>query len=351
MPSVVAQSSYKLALPGYRYSFPHDHFNHPDFATEWWYYTGNLQSGDGHRFGFELTFFRQAVTRGSSQQTAWDLRDIYPAHLALSDLTSGRFYFTERTQRAGPGLAGADEVAARIWNGNWEVRWDNNADQILNAVTGNFELHFTLHAEKPPVIQGENGISPKGPEPGRASHYISLTRLDTRGKLLLAGKSYEVTGLSWMDHEFFTAQLAPGLIGWDWLSLQLDDRSELMLFHLRRKDGTIDSFSSGTWVDPQGRVTHLRNADFTLEPAGETWKSQSTGAVYPVRWKIAVPKLGIVLDAQTPLASQELAGTSKLMPSYWEGAIKLNGSRGARPLIGRGYLEMTGYAEPVNLAP
>ena len=152
-----------------------------------------------------------------------------------------------------------------------------------------------------------------------------------------------------MDHEFFTAQLGPGLAGWDWLSLQLEDRSELMLFHLRRKDGTVDSFSAGTYVDPQGRAMHLRNSDFTLAPVGETWKSPATGATYPIRWKIAVSKLLIVLDARTPLASQELAGNSKLMPSYWEGAIDLSGTRGAQSIAGRGYLEMTGYAEPVSL--
>jgi predicted secreted hydrolase len=356
-PLLVAQSPYSLALPGYRYVFPHDHFNHADFATEWWYYTGNLQSSDGRRFGFELTFFRQGVSRDPAQHTAWDVRDLYLAHLALSDLNGGRFYSTERTQRAGPGLAGVDEVKARIWNGNWQVQWlpssgaPGNNDQQLDAVAADFELHFTLHSEKPPVIHGENGVSQKAAEPGRASHYISLTRLDTRGKLLLHGQSFDVTGLSWMDHEFFTGQLAPGQTGWDWLSLQLDDRSELMLFHLRNKDGSIDPFSAGTYVDPDGRTTHLRESDFVLQPSGQTWKSAATGATYPIRWKIAVPRLGILLDAQTPLASQELVAASKLVPSYWEGAITLSGTRGGKPLAGRGYLEMTGYAQPVTLGP
>ena len=354
---LVAQSPYSVALPGYRYSFPHDHFNHPGFATEWWYYTGNLQASGGRWFGFELTFFRQAVSRDPAQHTAWDVRDIYLAHLALSDLGGARFYYTERTQRAGPGLAGVDETAGRIWNGNWRVQWvpvldplqRSDTDQQIGAISSDFEIHFTLHSEKPPVIHGENGVSRKAPEPGRASHYISLTRLNTRGRIVLHGQSIEVSGLSWMDHEFFTGQLSSGQTGWDWLSLQLDDRSELMLFHLRRKDGSIDPFSAGTYVDAQGRTTHLRESDFVLQPSGQTWKSATTGATYPIRWKIAVPRLGISLDAQTPLASQELVAASKLVPSYWEGAITFSGSRGAQPLAGCGYLEMTGYDRPVTL--
>ncbi len=255
-------------------------------------------------------------------------------------MSGGRFYSTERTQRAGPGLAGVDEAAARIWNGNWRVQWlpavpnkqrgsgpdQQLADQQLDAIAADFELHFTLHSEKPPVIQGENGVSQKAAEPGRASHYISLTRLATRGSLVLHGQSFDVTGLAWMDHEFFTGQLAPGQTGWDWLSLQLDDRSELMLFHLRHTDGSIDPFSAGTYVDPQGRTTHLRESDFVLQPSGQapgqtpsqTWKSAATGATYPIRWKIAIPRLGITLEAQTPLASQELVAASTISPSYWE---------------------------------
>jgi len=347
-PIISAQAPYRLALPGYQYSFPRDHFNHPDFQTEWWYYTGNLQSSDGHRFGFELTFFRQAVNQNPSRETEWDIHDLYIAHLALSDLSAGRFYHAERTQRAGPGLAGADESAGRIWNGNWQIQWKESV-QLLQAISGDFALDFTLHPEKQPVIHGENGISQKAAGSGNASHYISLTRLATRGTITLHGTAFQVSGLSWMDHEFFTHQLTADQAGWDWLSLQFTDRAELMLFHIRRKDGSIDPFSSGTYIDAQGNSTHLRQSDFVLQPAGETWKSASTGAIYPIHWKIVVAKLGITLDAQTQLASQELASNSQLVPSYWEGAIRLTGNRGAEPLTGVGYLEMTGYAGPLSL--
>src|SRR6266567_880953 len=213
-------AQYHTALPGYRYEFPRDHFNHPDYQTEWWYYTGNLKSADGHRYGFELTFFRQAV--------------------------------------------------GRVWNGNWRIQWEGS-NQRLVAIDARFQLNLTLRSEKAPVIHGENGVSQKADGPGRASHYISLTRLATFGSIELGGKSFKVSGTSWMDHEFFTHQLEPNQTGWDWLSLQLADHTELMLFHIRRADGSIDPYSAGTYVDAQGRTTHLRSGDFSLQPLGKTW--------------------------------------------------------------------------------
>ena len=338
-----ATQNYRLALPGYHYAFPRDHFNHPDFETEWWYYTGNLQSTDGHRFGFELTFFRQAVARDASPNV-WDIHDIYLAHLALSDLSDGRFYHLERNNRSGPGLAGVDEAAQRIWNGNWHIQW-KGTDQVLQAISENFDLRFTLHSEKPPVIHGENGVSQKAEGAGRASHYISLTRLATNGTITQNAKTFSVAGLVWMDHEFFTHQLTTDQAGWDWLSLQLDDRSELMLFHIRRKDGSIDRFSAGTYVDAQGNSTHLQESDFVLQPTGETWESRASGAKYPIQWKILVPRLGIELETKTPLPAQELTGDSRLSPTYWEGAITLRGKRSGALLSGSGYLEMTGYTK------
>ena len=343
-------AQYQTALPGYRYEFPRDYFSHPDFQTEWWYYTGNLVGTDGHRFGFELTFFRQAVSRDASKTADWDVRDLYLAHLALSDLDGGAFYHAERTNRAGPGIAGVSEASGRIWNGNWQMEWKGE-EQELRAVDARFTLHFTLHPEKPLVIHGENGISQKDEGAGRASHYISFTRLRTSGEIELGGKKFEVRGLAWMDHEFFTQQLADEQTGWDWLSLQLDDNTEVMLFHIRRRDGSIDPFSAGTFVDAQGRAQHLRAEDFVLQPDGTTWISPVTEAKYPVQWKIAIAKLGIELEAKTPLAAQEMTGRTKLLPSYWEGAIRLAGHRGDAALGGVGYLEMTGYDQPVKLGP
>jgi predicted secreted hydrolase len=343
-------AQYRTALPGYRYEFPRDYFNHPDFQTEWWYYTGNLKSAEGHRFGFELTFFRQAVSRDPAKIAAWEVQDLYLAHLALSDLDGGKFYHAERTNRSGPGIAAVSESLGRIWNGNWQIQW-HGRDQELKAVDARFQLRFTLHPEKPPVIHGKNGVSQRAEGPGRASHYVSLTRLATSGVIDLGNKKFEVTGSSWMDHEFFTHQLDSNQTGWDWLSLQLDDRTEVMLFHIRRKDGSIDAHSAGTYVDAAGKTTPLHSNEFILQSAGENWTSPLAGAAYPIHWKIAIPKLGIELEAKTPLASQELSGNTRLAPNYWEGAIVLSGQRKAQPLSGAGYLEMTGYDHPVQFAP
>lgn len=343
-----AAAQYKAALPGYRYEFPRDHFNHPDYQTEWWYFTGNVTAADGHRLGFELTFFREGVNRDPKFGKAWDVADVYLAHLALSDIGGGKFYHTERINRAGPGIAGIDQAQQKIWNGNWKVSW-NESDQQLSAIGGPFNFSLWLHPEKPAVIHGENGVSQKAEGPGRASHYISFTRLKASGTIEVNQKTYQVTGLSWMDHEFFTHQLESNQVGWDWLSIQLADNSEIMLYQIRRKDGSVDPYSSGTYVDDHAKSTPLHASDFVLTPSGETWKSAVTSATYPIQWKIAIPKLGIELESKTNLNSQEISGQTKFAPSYWEGAISLSGHRGTAKLDGVGYLEMTGYDRPLDL--
>lgn len=339
--AISTNGQYRDALPGYRYRFPQDHFSHPDYQTEWWYYTGNV-TADGHRFGFELTFFRQGVDRTAPINRPWDVGDLFLAHLALSDLDGGAFLHAERTNRAGPGIAGADEATGKIWNGNWKIVWQGG-QQILQAVDQRFALNFTLQPSKPPVIQGQNGVSQKANGAGLASHYISMTRLETNGEIELTGKAFKVTGTAWMDHEFFTHQLEADQVGWDWMSIQLRDNTELMLYRIRRKDGSVDSYSAGSFVDGQGNSTYLRKEDFRLEPLGATWASPASHAIYPVQWRILVPKLKIQLECSTLLRTQELTSSSGLVPTYWEGATILNGSKGDQPIAGVGYLEMTGY--------
>jgi len=343
-------AQYRTAVPGYRLEFPRDYFNHPDFQTEWWYYTGNLNSAKGRRYGFELTFFRQAVSRDPAEAATWDVKDLYLTHFALSDLNGQQFYHSERTNRAGPGIAGASQSSARIWNGNWQVQWEG-ANQKLQAIDRQVQLHLTLRPDKPPVSHGENGVSQKSEGAGHASYYISLTRMSAEGLVELNGEKLDVSGLAWMDHEFFTHQLEFDQVGWDWMSLQLQDNTELMLFHIRRRDGSLDPFSSGTYVDALGKSTHLRAGEFSLQPLAETWTSPATHAVYPIAWKITVPRLGIELEENTALAAQEFVGKTKIAPSYWEGAITLAGRREQVPLSGVGYLEMTGYDGAVKLAP
>ena len=331
---------YKQALPGYRYEFPRDHYNHPDYQTEWWYYTGNLKSSDGHRFGFELTFFRQGVVRDQDQST-WHIRDVYMAHLALSDISGQHFYHDERINRAGPGIAGIDERTGRIWNGNWQAQL-SEAKQTLRAVNEKFAIQLDLAPAKPPVIHGRDGISSKSEGAGHASHYVSFPRLGTSGTVELDGTSYAVQGTSWMDHEFFSESVDTTERGWDWLSLQLDDNTEVMLYRLRHKDGSVDPYSSGSYIDAQGKCVFLSLNDFTMTPVDQTWTSRQTRGVYPIRWHVEIRELELDLDISTPLPDQELSG--RVGPSYWEGAIDAKGRRGGNALRGSGYLEMTGYA-------
>ena len=332
-------TSYKSALPGYQYQFPRDHFDHPDYQTEWWYYTGNLKAADGHRFGFELTFFRQAVSRDTNP-SSWHIHDLYMAHLALSDVTGHRFYHDQRINRAGPGIAGIDEHTGLIWNGNWQAQI-TEAQQTLRGLSDKFAIQLKLVPAKPPVIHGLDGISRKAEGAGHASHYISFTRLVTSGTIELNGVKYEVQGTSWMDHEFFSESTDTSESGWDWLSLQLDDNTEVMLYRLRHKDGSVDPYSSGSYIDVQGKCRFLSSKDFTLTPAGEIWTSAETKGAYPIRWRVAIPGLRLQFDIATPLANQELS--TNIGPSYWEGAIDIGGEHDSKTLRGVGYLEMTGY--------
>ncbi|MGI9071390.1 MAG: lipocalin-like domain-containing protein [Bryobacteraceae bacterium] len=345
---------WQLALPGYHYQFPRDHFSHPDYQTEWWYYTGNLSVADGHRFGFELTFFRQALDLpepvAASPDATWRPDQIYLAHLALSDIDGGEFFHTERLNRAGPGLAGVDPNPHRYWNGNWQVRWISTATgvQKLEAVCQRFTLQLDLAPEKPWVIHGEDGVSRKGPELAQASHYISFTRLRATGELHRNGASLSLNGLAWMDHEFFTEAIHSTVAGWDWFAIQLQNNEELMLYRLRKKSGQPDPYSSGTYVDSRGEAHFLDSSQFSLSP-GAVWQSPSSGARYPLEWKISIPSLDLELSQRTPLRNQELFSKDQTFPSYWEGAVTYSGHIHRQPVRGVGYLEMTGYDKPVQL--
>jgi len=334
---------YRQAAPGYRYSFPRDHFEHPDFRTEWWYYTGNLRDSAGRRFGFELVFFRQGERPGpAGNQSSWRIDDLYLAHLAITDISGKRFYNYRRLNRAGPGIAGASFAQKRVWNGNWSVEWRGDR-QLIQGTAEDVHFQFDLNPLKPLVIHGVGGISQKGAEAGSASHYISFPRLVVTGDLFIQGSRRQVTGAAWMDHEWFTHQLGKDQIGWDWFSIQLDNQTELMLFQLRKKDGSIDPHSAGTYIDREGRPRHLTHSEFSLTPAG-LWRSPRTNASYPVRWRVQVPSLGIALEAAAALDAQELPPDGQAGPAYWEGAVTYSGSAN-----GAGYLEMTGYDKPVRL--
>ena len=263
------------------------------------------------------------------------------AHLAVSDPQGQRYRFDERLSRSGPGLSGAATDRYLVWNDDWRTGLNPQGEHVLAAASSQASVDLVLAPGKPPAVNGQHGISQKGARPGNASHYYSLTRMPTRGTIVVDGERFEVSGESWMDHEFGTSFLEPEQQGWDWLSIQLDTGGELMLYQLRRSDGSRDPRSSGTLVDAQGRTTHLAAAAFTMTPSAPTFRAPS-GAVYPVAWTVAIPGQQIALEVTTPLDNQELA-TRVAGVTYWEGMIDVRGTAGGAATSGRGYLEMTGY--------
>ena len=335
---------YRRAAPGYRYAFPRDHGAHPDFRTEWWYYTGHLAAEDGRRFGYQLTFFRSAVEQRGANPSKWAARNLYLAHFAVSDVKKGKLHLGERLGREGLGEAGADAAGLDVRIGDWEAVGEGTG-QRLRAREGAFAIELRLELVKPPVINGENGISQKAEGAGYASHYYSITRLKTAGTLTADGRSLMVTGQSWMDHEFGSSQLREYQVGWDWFSLQLDNQAELMLYQLRHRDGKTDPYSSGTLVHPDGRAEHLRREDFAIE-ALETWKSPHSGGAYPMRWRVRVPKAGIDVTVTPAFPDQELVTAKSTRVTYWEGTSRVEGTMAGRPVQGDAYVEMTGYAHP-----
>jgi predicted secreted hydrolase len=337
------REGWREAEAGYDYAFPRDYAAHQEYKIEWWYYTGNLETRGGRQFGYQVTFFRTGITPRTENASRWAVRDLYMAHFCVSDIEQKTFHPFERLNRAGIGWAGAENLSYRVWNEDWEARLDGK-DHLIQASDGKYRVALRLTPEKPEVIHGENGISQKGDSQGNASHYYSLSRLRSTGTITVGGKDYEVTGLSWMDREFGTSFLEEKQIGWDWFSLQLDDNRELMIYQFRRADGSIDKHSSATLIEANGQAVHLLFDEFTLRQAGATWRSEASGATYPVQWSIEVPKFALRLEAHAAFDNQELRTTESTAVTYWEGSIKVEGASGERPIKGRGYLEMTGYS-------
>ncbi len=352
VPGLAADTTqeFRLATEGYRYAFPRDHGAHEEFRTEWWYYTGQLTAKDGRPFGYQLTFFRRGMPRDLTKTlpSQWAVTQLYLAHFAVSDLSKSRFHYAEKMSRAGLGKAGAAHDRLHVWIDRWSAESPSAAPdtQTLHAAEDDLAIQLTVSPGKPLVLHGTNGISRKGSAAGQASHYYSFTRLATTGKLTIGNESFDVTGTSWMDHEFGSADLGKDLVGWDWFSLQLDDQEELMLYRLRRTDGSADLASSGTLIDRDGRGHHLSIGDFTLEPTSY-WTSQTSHARYPQRWRLTIPSQHLSLELVPLMAEQELSTTRSTQVTYWEGAIEATGSIQGRPARGQGYMELTGYAERI----
>jgi predicted secreted hydrolase len=339
-----AGADWRLALPGWKYEFPRDHGNHPEFKTEWWYFSGNLTSADGRAFGYQLTFFRQGVMPLDADiipLSRFVTSSVKFAHFAISDLSIGRFRFFQKLSRGAYGEAGFGRDSKLAWIEDWSCVLGDDGVFRIRGNDGDVGLELTLRPAKPLIIHGRDGVSQKSDGRGRASHYYSFTRLSSEGFLRVGDQRFAVSGSSWFDHEWATNQLAANQAGWDWLGLQLADGNELMLIHFRTKNGEPDPNSSATFVDAQGVATTLSSADFSFDPL-ETWVSSQTKASYPVRWQIVIPRLNLRLEVSAALKDQELF----LKPvAYWEGAVRATGTTAQGEAKGSGYLEMTGYAQ------
>jgi predicted secreted hydrolase len=335
------RAGFTRALAPRPLSFPADHGPHPDFRTEWWYYTGNLSTAAGRRVGFELTFFRIALAPDSVvRASAWATRQLYIGHFAISDIAGGRFHAFGRSSREALDLAGASASPFRVWLDDWSAEGDGPSAR-LRASEGDVAIDLEVSAAKPVVAQGDRGLSRKGPKPGNASFYYSFTRMPARGVVRLGRETLEVTGEAWMDREWSTSALGSGVEGWDWFALQLDDGRELMFYLLRRRDGTIDPFSAGTLVAADGTTRVLEPGDVRIETLAH-WRSPRSGVRYPARWRVSVPSADLRLEIEPRLADQELIVGTR----YWEGAVAVNGTAVAgRPIAGQGYVELVGYAE------
>ena len=340
---------WRKAEPGWKYEWPRDHAVHPDFKTEWWYFTGNLRAADGRRFGYQVTFFRQGVRAPGNRaavQSRFVVDDLKFGHFTITDVKADQFHFSQQLQRGAFGEAGFGDSQKKerlAWLGEWSLGSGEDGAMQLRANDGGRSLELRLESAKPWAVHGEDGVSRKAQAEGHASHYYSATRMPSRGMLRMDGREFSVEGESWFDHEWATNQLAPVQSGWDWFSVQLDDGTELMIYRLRHKDGSLDAASSGSFIAKDGSVRHLRLDEMRLTPT-KFWQSTKTRGRYPIGWRVEVPPLGLDVEVTTPVEAQELA----LEPvAYWEGMIDVRGKREGRVVNGHGYLELTGYAGEV----
>ncbi|WP_405243108.1 lipocalin-like domain-containing protein [Lentisalinibacter salinarum] len=326
------------------FRFPEDHGAHPDYRTEWWYLTGNLATAAGRHFGFQMTFFRFGIdARPPERPSAWATDQLWMAHFAVTDTEAGEFHADEKFERQALGLAGAETAPFRVWLDDWELASAGDADGFplrLVADGGGFALDLGIDEGKPLVLQGEDGLDPKGPEPGNASYYYSFTRLPAEGRLRIGDTEYAVDGLVWIDREWSTSVLGPGVEGWNWFAIQLDDGYDLMYYRLRQTDGGSAPYSGGILVDPDGGVAARYGADQARLEATGYWTSPETGVRYTVAWRLQVPHLGIDLAVTPRMPGQEL----DLSVRYWEGAITVEGERDGTPVTGVGYAEHAGVS-------
>ena len=333
-----------FALPPRTLQFPRDFGSHPDLRTEWWYITGHAQSGD-REFGFQLTFFRSRIDGTQQMKSAFAARQIVFAHAAVTDLQGRKLWHDQRIARAGFDIAGADESDTALRLRDWSlVRKSDTGRYTASLPSNDFALALDFAPTQPVLLQGDAGLSRKGPEATQASYYYSEPQLVATGRITLQGKTFDVkAGTAWLDHEWSEALLHPDAVGWDWIGMNLDDGSALTAFHLRRADGS--ALWAGGSFRPKGAAARIFKADEVRFVAQRRWASPQTKASYPVEWAIETPSGNFTVHAL--LDDQELDSTGSTGAVYWEGLSELRDAQGKR--VGRGYLEMTGYAAKLRM--
>ena len=321
--------------------FPKDHGSHPDFQTEWWYFTGNLETNDARHFGYQLTFFRSALKpRPKPRDSAWATNQIYMAHFALTDTASQQFFHFERFSRSAKNLAGATAEPFRVWLEDWFAQGDSHdtLPMTLFAEAEGVGINLQLDSSKPIVLQGRDGLSQKSSAPGNASYYYSFTRMPTVGRIQVGEETFEVAGHSWLDREWSTSALGKNQVGWDWFSFQFDDGRELMYYQLRMQGGSPDPLSQGVLVNGDGKTEIISPREVQIDVL-ERWTSRETGSVYPSKWRLRLDDKELVLEVKPRLPQQEINATFR----YWEGAVTIKGRSSEGTIKGSGYIEMTGY--------
>lgn len=328
--------------------FPDDFGAHEDFRIEWWYYTGNLQTAQGRPFGFELTVFRVGLLPPTVElppDSHWYSRSLYLAHFAVSDIDGEHFYAFERYSRPDPGLAGAQSEPYRLWLEDWNISESAPGVYRLQAMQEEIGLDLTLTDDMGIVLHGEKGYTRGGENVSNAAYYYSQPRLRAEGVVRVDGVQHTVSGLAWKDHEFSSGVLDEDQIGWDWFSLQFEDGAALMLFQLREREGGISASSSGTFITGEGGSQSLQKEEFEINVL-QHWRSPHTQGLYPSAWEIRLADPECLLSVQPWMADQELNFPAV---TYWEGAVRFEGTCAGTPVRGNGYVELTGYVGSVPL--
>lgn len=340
-PGVAADSLYAAVTPDRSMVFPADFGSHPRFRTEWWYVTGWLTTRGGQPLGFQITFFRTKPRIDDANPSSFAARQLLIAHCAISDPKRGQLWQDQRIRRAGFGLAQATEGDTNVSIDNWLLRRDAGV-YVAKIAAEDFSMDLQLYESQPPLLNGPSGFSRKGPAISAASYYYSLPHLRVAGTIARKGGTDAVAGEAWFDHEWSSEYLDSEAVGWNWIGINLDDGGALMAFSIRGSHGE-QHWAGATLRDPDGRVQVLQAADVNFQPR-RRWVSPRTGVVYPVAWTVHAGTREI--DIEPLFDNQENDTRLSTGAIYWEGAVRaLAGGR----IVGRGYLELTGYGERLRI--